>query len=295
MYYHISHTITYTYEGRVHLKPHIVRLRPWCNGWQRLHNFALHVSPVAIGMSPLVDLDGNTSTKLWFEGTTETLEIIATAQVETCQIHPFDYLLEPWAIELPFDYPSSLSAQLQPYFKTYNPVPHPQIVELAQDIAGKVENKTTLFLGKLNQHLHKICKHILRDSDTPWLPGITLKAQRGSDRDLTVLFMDVCRVMGLAARFVRGYQHATPDGENPRWHSWAEVYLPGAGWRGYDPTQGLAVDDTYVAVAASAVPAYTLPVSGDFIPLGDRSHLDRPMASHVKCHIDFRAEPGIAD
>lgn len=295
MYYHISHTITYTYKCLVHLKPHIVRLRPWCNGWQRLHNFALHVHPIPMGMSEAIDLDGNTTTKLWFEGTTETLEITATAQVETCQTNPFDYLLEPWAIELPFDYPSSLSIQLQPYFKSYSPIPDPKIVELAQDLAGKVENKTTLFLGKLNQHLHKICKQIVRDSDTPWLPGMTLKAQRGSPEDLSVLFMDVCRVMGLAARFVRGYQQGDLNPENPRLHSWAEVYLPGAGWRGYDPTQGLAVSDTYVAVAASAVPAYTMPISGDFIPLGDLSHLDRPMESQMKCHIDFRVEPGIAD
>lgn len=295
MYYHISHTITYTYNGLVRLKPHLVRLRPQCDGWQRLHNFALYVKPTPIGICPIIDLDGNTSHKLWFEGTTETLEITATAQVETCQTNPFDYLLDPGAIEVPIDYPSSLSLQLQPYLKSYSPIPDPHVVELAQDLASKVENKTTLFLGKLNQHLHKICKWIVRDSGTPWLPGITLKSQRGSDRDLTVLFMDVCRVMGLAARLVSGYQEDNPNSENRRLHTWAQVYLPGAGWRGYDPTQGLAVSDTYVVVAASAVPAYTLPITGDFIPMGEGSNPDRTVDSHMKFHIDFRAENGIAD
>jgi transglutaminase-like putative cysteine protease len=243
----------------------------------------------------MIDLDGNTSHKLWFEGTTETLEITATAQVETCQTNPFDYLLEPWAIELPIDYPSSLLLQLQPYLKSYSPAPDPHVVELAQDIAGKVENKTTLFLGKLNQHLYKIFKHNIHNSGTPWLPGITLKAQRGSDRDLTVLFMDVCRVMGLATRFVSGYQEDHANADHQRLHSWVQVYLPGAGWRGYDPTQGLAVSDTYVAVAASAVPAYTLPISGDFIPVGEGSNSDRAVDSHMTFHIDFHPENGIAD
>jgi transglutaminase-like putative cysteine protease len=295
VYYHISHTTTYTYPSLVRLQPHLVRLRPRCNGWQRLHNFFLHLDPTPLGISQVIDLDGNTSHKLWFEGTTETLEITATAQVETCQTNPFDYLLEPWAIELPIDYPSSLFLQLQPYLKSYSPVPDPHVVELAQDIASKVENKTTAFLGKLNQHLNKICKQILRDSSDPWMPGITLKSQRGSSRDLTVLFMDVCRAMGLAARFVSGYQEGDPDAENRRLHTWAEVYLPGAGWRGYDPTQGLAVSDTYVAVAASAVPAYTIPISGDFIPVDTVSIAEQKVSSQMTFHIDFRAENGIAD
>jgi transglutaminase-like putative cysteine protease len=295
VYYHINHTNTYTYHSPVRLEPHLVRLRPRCDGWQRLHNFALYVEPTPIGMSQIIDLDGNAIVRLWFEGTTEILKITATAQVETYQINPFDYLLEPWAIELPLDYPSSLSAQLQPYLKFYSPVPDQRVVELAQDIAYKVERKTTLFLGKLNQHLHKICQRVDRYADDPWLPGITLQSQRGTDRDLTVLFMDVCRVVGLAARFVSGYQESDPNLKNRQLHTWAEVYLPGAGWRGYDPTQGLAVSDTYVAVAASALPAYAVPISGGFIPVDEVSSKERTVDPHMTFHIDFRSENGIAD
>jgi transglutaminase-like putative cysteine protease len=295
VYYHINHTTTYTYPHPVILGPHVIRLRPRCDGWQRLHNFALHVDPTPIGISQIIDFDGNSIVKLWFEGITETLKITTTAQVETFQTNPFDYILEPWAIELPLDYPTLLSLQLQPYQKFYSPVPDPSIIELAQDIASKVEYKTTAFLGKLNQHLYKICKQIFRDFGNPWMPGITLKLQRGSSRDLTVLFMDVCRAMGLAARFVSGYKEGDADPENRRLQTWAEVYLPGAGWRGYDPTQGLAVSDTYVAVTASAVPAYTVPISGNFSPVNEVLSSAQTVRSKMIDYIDFRAENGIAD
>lgn len=295
MYYHISHTTTYTYPSPVRLKPHLVRLRPRCDGWQRLHNFALHVDPEPVGMSQIIDLDGNAIVKLWFEGTTETLKIHTTSQVETYQTNPFDYLLEPWAIELPLDYPSSLSAQLQPYLQFYSLVPPSNIIDLAQDIACKVDGKTTAFLGKLNQHLYKICKQIVRDSGDPWLPGVTLKAQRGSCRDIAVLFMDICRAMGLATRFASGYQEGDLDQSERHLHGWVEVYLPGAGWRGYDPTQGLAVSDTYVAVAASAVPAYTVPISGGFLSLGEQANTDGVTNADMTFQIEIRAENGIAD
>ena len=85
--------------------------------------------------------------------------------------------------------------------------------------------------------------------------------------------MEVCRTVGLAARFVSGYQEGDPDSSDRDLHAWVEIYLPGAGWRGYDPTLGLAVSDRHITVAASAIPQYAAPIQGTFAPFnpGDRS------------------------
>ncbi len=295
MYYHISHSIAHTFDRPVLLHPHLIRLRPRSDGWQRLCNFSLHVDPKPLDIAQIIDLDGNVIVKLWFEKPITELQCTTNAQVETCQLNPFDYQLEPWALKLPIDYPSSLLAQLHPYLQPYAAIFDPSSIELARDIYQKVDGKTTSFLGKLNQHLQKVCKPIIGDRSESWLPGVTWKAQRGSARDIAVLFMEVCRAMGLAARFVSGYQEGSSERENSTLHAWVEVYLPGAGWRGYDPTQGLAVSDSYVALAASAFPQYTAPIEGDYIP----SDLIQEKGKLVQCRIDstlfFQAKQGISD
>ena len=293
MYYHISHSIAHTFDRPVLLHPHLIRLRPRSDGW--LCNFSLHVDPKPLDIAQIIDLDGNAIVKLWFEKPITELQCTTNAQVETCQLNPFDYQLEPWALKLPIDYPSSLLAQLHPYLQPYAAIFDPSSIELARDIYQKVDGKTTSFLGKLNQHLQKVCKPIIGDRSESWLPGVTWKAQRGSARDIAVLFMEVCRAMGLAARFVSGYQEGSSERENSTLHAWVEVYLPGAGWRGYDPTQGLAVSDSYVALAASAFPQYTAPIEGDYIP----SDLIQEKGKLVQCRIDstlfFQAKQGISD
>ncbi len=117
-------------------------------------------------------------------------------------------------------------------------------------------------LQTLVQRLYKECSYTMREEGMPWEAGVTWRRKQGSCRDLTVLFMEVCRAMGLAARFVSGYE--VGDEETSQWelHAWAEVYLPGAGWRGYDPTHGLAVGDRHIALAANPLPQYCAPVKG---------------------------------
>lgn len=119
-------------------------------------------------------------------------------------------------------------------------------------------------MHRLNARLHRQIRHEIRDSGQPPAPEITLRRGRGACRDLTVLFMAACRSQGLAARFVSGYQKG--DGNRPRryMHAWPEIYLPGGGWRGFDPTLGLAVADQHVAVAAAARPEAAAPLEGHF-------------------------------
>lgn len=265
--YNITHNTNYSYNQPVWLKPHLIRLHPRNDAWQKVHNFSLTINPQPENISQFIDLDGNNLTKVWFTQPSEELKISIMTQVETSKTNPFDYLLESWAIKLPMDYPSSLLSQLQPYLKSYSFVLDPIVVELAQEINLEVNGNTINFLSNLNQRLYESCDYITRETGEPWQPGVTWRRKQGSCRDLAVLFMDVCRAVGLATRFVSGYQEGDVEQDNRDLHAWVEVYLPGGGWRGYDPTHGLAVCDRHISLASSANPRYASPVTGDITPV----------------------------
>jgi transglutaminase-like putative cysteine protease len=267
MRYQIRHQTRYDYSHPVQLQPHVIRLRPRSDGWQTLEQFSLQVTPAPIGRSDLLDLDGNTLIKLWFEplAWVEALDIAVQSTVTTHQADPFTYLLEPWALQLPLDLPQSLHQQLQPYLGG----PVDAVAQaLAQEIDVATAGSLTAFLNQLNQRIHTDCQYLIRETGDPFPPGITWTEKKGSCRDFAVLFMAACRAMGLAARFVSGYQKDDPaelDGKpelESYLHAWAEVYCPGAGWRGYDPTLGLVVADRHIPLVASPDWRYAAPVTG---------------------------------
>ena len=221
--------------------------------------------PLFQGSSDFVDLDGNNLTKLWFSQPTEKLSIQTLAKVETSCTNPFAYLLEPWASVLPLDYPSSLLRQLEPYL--HSCTNDSTVLELAQDLAIATHNNLLDFLFELNQRIYRDCDYVVRDLGEPLPPGVTWRKRQGSCRDYTVLFMNVCRAAGIAARFVSGYQEGDAQQQSRDLHAWVEVYLPGAGWRGYDPTLGLVVSDRHIPLAASAIPKYAAAVDGAVTPV----------------------------
>lgn len=271
MQYTIRHTTTYRYSQPVILQPHIVRLIPRSDSWQTLKTHALEITPDPFGQSSITDMDGNTLVRLWFKSDrpVEQLIITVTSTVETHQENPFHYLLENWAMRLPIEYPASLLNQLQPYLggqmvRYGSSVIDPIAVQLAQEIYADVDGEPTRFLTTLNQRIYETCGYELRETGEPLLPGTTWTRRSGSCRDFAVLFVEVCRAIGLAARFVSGYQEGDLDSTDRHLHAWAEVYLPGAGWRGYDPTQGLAVADRHIALVASPLSSDAAPISGVF-------------------------------
>ncbi|NJR48768.1 MAG: transglutaminase family protein [Leptolyngbyaceae cyanobacterium CSU_1_3] len=269
MLYQISHTTTYTYTQPVTLQPHVVRLRPRSDGWQTLQLFTIAVTPEPLSQSSITDLDGNALIKLWFpQDLTDFLEVQVQSQVATHQSNPFNFLMEPWATKLPIDYPASLLCQLQPYLVgqglKYATSVDPVALQLAQDLHHATQSNTLSFLSELNQRIYTTCKYMIRDNGSPLPPALTWSEKQGSCRDFAVLFVEVCRAIGLAARFVSGYQEGDLDCNDRHLHAWAEVYLPGAGWRGYDPTHGLAVSDRHIALVASAASNYASPISGTF-------------------------------
>ncbi|MBD2652610.1 transglutaminase family protein [Synechocystis sp. FACHB-383] len=265
--YHIEHHTEYRFNQPVYLRPHRLRLRPRSNGWQNLLSYKLTIDPLPSESAAITTLDGNAEEKIWFTDPTEKLAIAVESVVQTTMENPFNFLVEPWALKLPFDYPQSLAQQLRGYLVPYEGRLDPVAVELAQDIAHDCQRQPITFLQNLTQKLYEHCTYTVRATGEPWEAGVTWRSREGSCRDLTVLFMEVCRAMGLAARFVSGYEVGDPEVNQWELHAWAEVYLPGAGWRGYDPTHGLAVGDRHIALVASAIPAYCSPVGGEVAPV----------------------------
>lgn len=290
MRYHIHHKTSYTYNQPVFLKPHLVRLRPRSNGWQTLDNLLIKITPQPVGISDINDLDGNSLQKIWFTAPTEQFTLEIDSEIETHIDNPFNFLLEPWALKLPMDYPTSLFHQLQSYLRPYSAMPDAIALSLAQDILHQENQDTLAFLNALNQHIYQSCGYVVRETGDPWEAAITWRNKTGSCRDLTVLWMEACRAVGLATRFVSGYQEGDLSTDDWELHAWAEVYLPGGGWRGYDPTHGLVVSDRHIALVASANPLYTAPVVGEVMPVSPFITTGKAVRSTMQTQVVVRLQ-----
>ncbi|MGD8312450.1 MAG: transglutaminase family protein [Gammaproteobacteria bacterium] len=263
MQFEIRHLTTYRYDKPVQLGPHILRLTPRADGNQRLLDYHCTISPQPSLQSNLLDAEGNLVTRLWFTGTTTELCIASTSRVITLQDNPYDYIVDTPATALPMPYSQHEAPLLTPY--RHRGSPGAEVVQLATSLARQTKHNTLAFLGTLNSFLHTEFEREIRPQGPPKDPEHTLVRRRGACRDLAALFIAICRSQGIAARFVSGYQ-ARPEtpGERRYLHAWPEVYIPGGGWRGYDPGHGTAVADAHVSVAAAGMPAGTLPVEGSY-------------------------------
>lgn len=264
MRYRIRHTSCYQYSQPVSLSAHQLRLRPRTDAAQTLQAFELKIEPQPQRLSRLIELEGNEVTALWFAPQkTERLWIEAVSEVETHRTNPFDYLSEPWAVNFPLDYPALLLNCLKPYLGTLlDGAIAPEAVQLAQALQVEAKDNLGYFLTALTQTIYHRCQYTIRPAGSPLPAGLTWSQQSGSCRDFAVLFMAACRALGLAARFVSGYQEGDATNPEAELHAWAEVYVPGGGWRGFDPTHGLAVADRHIAVAAAAHPRQAAPIVG---------------------------------
>jgi len=262
MYFQISHTTTYTYSRPVFLEPHQLRLRPRCDGVQNLTCFESKIDPQPAGSSDGIDLDGNITANVWFHGLTKILAVESRAKIFTQYRNPFDYILAERADRLPVSYLDPFQAYLAPYTVRHSESHF--IEQYARHIANMTEWKTLRFLTMLTREISEGFQQIVRGVGAPRSAEETYLSRVGSCRDLAVLFMDACRYVGIAARFVNGYYVGDGAADKLSLHSWGEVYLPGVGWRGYDPSQGLAVTDQHIALAAAGIPFLAAPVAGTF-------------------------------
>lgn len=269
MLFEVTHTTDFAYSQPVFLEPHSVRLRPREDGWQKLLDFDMRVEPRPVGVSSYIDLDGNVISSVWFDDLHESLSITTTFTAETFHTNPFDFILDPGALVLPMVYSEEVASILAPYRD--RATSQKEVARFAEAIAEEAGRDTVQFLSVLTRRIQERYEPIIRLWGDPWPASVTLTRRQAACRDLAVLLMDACRAMGLGARFVSGYHEGDPSWTERDLHAWVEVYLPGAGWRGYDGMYGSAVSDRHIALAAGPTPHAAAPTSGTFRGTGATS------------------------
>lgn len=259
----VTHETHYTYDKLVYLEPHALLLHPPTYAYQYIQKFRLVITPEPSVCTRANDIEGNSVYMLAFQDLTEHLVIQTTFQAETFRSNPFDYVLYPFeTCTLPFQYPLHLHQLLKPYLQPLSR--HRNIESFALQCANEAQHSTLRLLMHLTETINREFVYNHTPSLTTRLPEEILRVKRGSCHDLSLLMVDTCRMLGIAARFANGYYMGHPPLENPHLHTWVEVFLPGAGWRGYDPAMGIAVADRHITLASSAYPQLIEPIQGTY-------------------------------
>jgi len=280
MFLRLTHVTGYTYSQPVTFAPHALYLRPRESTRQRLHEFKLEMTPVARCVATNDPLDNALDWAYFAPDQQSTqLQFRSEMMVETLDSNPFDFFLKPSAIAYPFSYDAAEKDALTPCL---TPVNEPAATPLRQwlnMLMPVTPDETVALITALTQAVHRGLSYNRRDE-----PGIqpateTVTRGTGSCRDYAVVLIELCRLHGIAARFVSGYIYEAPPPNasvpfSAAMHAWTEVYLPGGGWRGLDSTRGIFCDDAFVPVAHAAVAESVNPIQGNFFgPAGTTSTL----------------------
>ena len=277
----LHHVTTYQYDRPVALGPQVIRLRPAPHCRTRILSYSLRVTPAEHFLNWQQDPQANYLARLVFPEKTRTFKVEVDLVAEMAVHNPFDFFLEADAEAVPFSYDPSLSHELEPYRRT-SPLT-PNLATLVAEVRNSFFNssgslRTIDFLVGLNQRLNSAIRYVVRMEPGVQSPEETLSLASGSCRDSAWLLCELLRQTGLASRFVSGYliqlrPDVTPlDGpEGPTsdftdLHAWCEVYLPGAGWIGLDPTSGLLAGEGHLPLAATPDPQSAAPISGAVEP-----------------------------
>ena len=267
----IHHKTDYLFDRLVALAPHQIRLRPAPHTRTPLHHYSLNVGPADHFINWQQDPFGNFIARYVFTEKTRKLSIEVDMVAEMVTINPFDFFVEKYADEFPFAYPSQLRKELTPYFETTES--GPQLTEWLAGVSREPKH-IVYFLVDLNAQLEKEIGYVIRME-----PGVqsceqTLQLAKGSCRDSAWLLVQILRHLGLAARFVSGYLvqlapdqksldgPSGPEQDFTDLHAWTEVFVPGAGWVGLDPTSGLFAGEGHIPLACTPDPVSAAPVTG---------------------------------
>ena len=267
MRFSVRHDTLYRYSAPVGLAPHLLRLTPRAERVRMLAS-ELTVEPLPAARRESVDRFGNRITEVTFDGPSDLLRVESSFDLEISAPPP---LQESGLPRLPWSCrPQDVAADYWPKERQ-----DAAVQNFAETLAAESSWAAVPFLEHLSRTLFRRFHRNIRIEGAAQAPARTLATGRGACRDLTVLFMAACRSLGVAARFVSGYQaHAeTADGDR-HLHAWPEVLLPDAGWRGFDPTHGTAVTDGHVALCAAPDQAATMPIEGSFYGDGVTATLD---------------------
>ncbi len=269
----LSHKTRYVYDQPVQLSPHVFRLRPAAHSRTPITAYSLNIKPEKHFINWQQDPFGNYLARVVFPEKSTELSIEVDLVAEMTVINPFDFFLEEYAETVPFQYPEQLRKELLPYLEATEdgPLLTAFLNDIPRDKVGVVD-----FLVDINQRVNRLVSYSIRME-----PGVqtceeTLAKKLGSCRDSGWLLVQVLRHLGLAARFVSGYLVQLtadmkaldgPSGTEVDFtdlHAWAEVYIPGAGWIGLDPTSGLFAGEGHIPLACTADFVSAAPVTGGF-------------------------------
>jgi transglutaminase-like putative cysteine protease len=266
MRFSIRHETHYRYSAPVAFAEHVLRLTPRADN-ATLASRTLIIDPEPRLRQESTDRYGNILTRVEFGGPSGHLRIESCFEIDTRAVaapaHPAPLL--PW--------PSDANGEIADYLPAEEQ--HESVRSFAAAVASESGWDVHNFLERLNGALFARMNRHIRPSGAAQSPEHTLATCKGACRDITMLFIAACRSLGVAARFVSGYQAyaETPDGRR-HLHAWPEVFLPSFGWRGFDPTHGLPVTDGHVALCVAPDQGATMPVEGGFFGEGVNSTLD---------------------
>ncbi len=262
----IQHTTAYHYEEPVNLLPHTLHLRPREGHDLRLESSRLDIN-VPFNIRWQRDVYGNSVAIVSFTEPATELIISSEVVVEHYEDQPLDFNVTDNARHYPFHYDPMEQIDLTPYQLSLFPQDYRKLQEWISSICQKGGLLDTVeLLTSINNRIVSKLDYRVREEPGVQSPADTLSRGNGSCRDFATLFIEICRSCGLASRFISGYllnegsveKHATT-------HAWSEIYLPGAGWRGFDSTSGLVVSGDHIAVAVHRHPEAIPPIAGSFL------------------------------
>jgi uncharacterized protein (DUF2126 family)/transglutaminase-like putative cysteine protease len=271
----LFHQTCYSFDRAVSLWPHEIRLRPAAHSRTPILSYSLNVEPPGHFLNWQQDPFGNWVARLVFPEKAETLKITVDLVADMTVINPFDFFMEEFASHFPFAYPDEMKRELGPYLEAdpATPLFADWLDRTKRDLLDKPLRTIDMLVG-INRRLKNDIGYIVRLEAGVQTPEQTLELKRGSCRDSAWLLAQAFRHLGLAARFASGYLIQLkadvkaldgPSGAEHDFtdlHAWTEVYIPGAGWIGLDPTSGLLAGEGHIALACTALPSSAAPVIG---------------------------------
>lgn len=271
----LNHVTHYRYDRPIDLGPQIVRLRPAPHSRTRILSYSMRVEPATHFINWQQDPQSNYLARLVFPDKTTSFRIEIDLVAEMAVLNPFDFFLEPAAEYCPFAYEAEVAVELAPYLIKSPGLEQASAFQAYLAGISREKTPTNDFLVSLNQRLQRDIGYVVRLEPGVQTPEETLVKGSGSCRDTGWLLVQLMRHLGIAARFVSGYLIQLksdvksldgPSGTEVDFtdlHAWCEVFLPGAGWIGLDPTSGLLAGEGHIPLACSPEPGSAAPVSGE--------------------------------
>jgi len=245
--------------------PHRMMVRPREGHDIHIESSVLEVTP-AHWIDWIRDVYGNSIAVVNFSERASELMVFSDLVLNHFESNPFNFHLEAGAVGYPFAYDPETALQLNALIQQAYPADAGRVREWLGQFWREGQTTDTLsLLQQINGHIYRTFKYQVRNEEGVQTPTKTLETNSGSCRDFATLFIEACRCLGLGARFVSGYiLSGGATGIGASTHAWAEIYLPGAGWKGFDPTLGLLTTSQHVTVAVSRHPENAMPISGSF-------------------------------